>query len=105
MNSSLPESSSCVVVGAGAHVLGTARHLAVELEERGAGSGAGIVLPDKTGPGAGTTDGVWTYDLVKPVLTHAAPRRQAGIRSHIVFVGSRRRRRAVYIPDASKCDP
>jgi len=55
MNSSLPESCTYVVVGAGVHGLSTAWHLAMELENRGKGSGADIVLLDKTGPGAGAT--------------------------------------------------
>jgi FAD dependent oxidoreductase len=42
-----------VVIGAGVHGLSTAWHLAEELEARGMGSGADIVMLDKTGVGAG----------------------------------------------------
>ncbi len=88
MNSPLPESCTYVVVGAGVHGLSTAWHLAMELQNRGKGSGSDIVLLDKTGPGAGATGvacgcvrnfymtgplhailresvDVWTYDPVK----------------------------------------
>ena len=44
-----------VVIGAGMHGLSTAWHLARELEARGRGSGADILVLDKTGPGAGAT--------------------------------------------------
>jgi glycine/D-amino acid oxidase-like deaminating enzyme len=43
------------VVGAGIHGLSTAWHLAMELEARKSGSGADIVVLDKTGPGAGAS--------------------------------------------------
>ncbi|MFQ5522190.1 MAG: FAD-dependent oxidoreductase [Acidimicrobiia bacterium] len=46
----LPESATYVIVGAGVHGLSTAWHLAMER-----GSGEGIVLIDKTAPGAGAT--------------------------------------------------
>jgi glycine/D-amino acid oxidase-like deaminating enzyme len=42
-----------VVIGAGIHGLSTAWHLAAELEARGTGSGADVVVLDKTGVGAG----------------------------------------------------
>jgi len=51
----LPTHSRYVVVGAGIHGLSTAWHLAKELKARGQGSGADIVVLDKTGPGAGAT--------------------------------------------------
>lgn len=51
----LPQSVSTVVIGAGVHGLSTAWHLAMELEARGRGSGADIVVLDKTGPGAGAS--------------------------------------------------
>ena len=51
----LPESATYVVVGAGVHGLSTAWHLAMELAAKGKGSGADVVLIDKTGPGAGAT--------------------------------------------------
>lgn len=51
----LPESVSYAVIGAGVHGLSTAWHLAQELRRRGRGSGADIVVLDKTGPGAGAS--------------------------------------------------
>ena len=51
----LPDSATYVVIGAGVHGLSTAWHLAMALEAAGKGSGADIVLVDKTGPGAGAT--------------------------------------------------
>ncbi len=51
----LPASAKYVVVGAGVHGLSTAWHLALELRERGVGSGADVVLLDKAQPGAGAT--------------------------------------------------
>ncbi len=51
----LPESTTYAVIGAGVHGMSTAWHLAMELEARGSGSGADIVVLDKTGPGAGAT--------------------------------------------------
>jgi methylglutamate dehydrogenase subunit A len=50
---SLPESARYVVIGAGVHGLSTAWHLATELEARGTGSGADVIVLDKTGVGAG----------------------------------------------------
>ncbi|MFQ5973736.1 MAG: NAD(P)/FAD-dependent oxidoreductase [Alphaproteobacteria bacterium] len=55
MPDTLPDSISYLVVGAGVHGLSTAWHLAMELEARGQGSGADIIVLDKTGPGAGAT--------------------------------------------------
>src|SRR5947207_14651639 len=51
----LPSRSPYVVVGAGIHGLSTAYHLAKELRSRGLGSGADVVVLDKTGPGAGAS--------------------------------------------------
>ena len=51
----LPKSSDYVIIGAGVHGLSTAWHLAMELEKRGRGSGADIVVLDKTGVGAGAS--------------------------------------------------
>src|SRR5262245_298666 len=53
MSNALPSTTSYVVVGAGIHGLSTAWHLAMELQARGSGSGADVVVLDKTGPGAG----------------------------------------------------
>ncbi len=50
---SVPENARFVVIGAGVHGLSTAWHLAKELEARGTGSGADVVVLDKTGIGAG----------------------------------------------------
>ncbi|HEX6220079.1 MAG TPA: FAD-binding oxidoreductase [Acidimicrobiia bacterium] len=47
---SLPESATYVIVGAGVHGMSTAWHLAMER-----GTGGGIVVLDKTAPGAGAT--------------------------------------------------
>ena len=55
MPTPLPESSKYVVVGGGVHGLSTAWHLAMELEASGQGSGADVILLDKTAPGAGAT--------------------------------------------------
>ena len=50
----IPRSASYVVVGAGIHGLSTAYHLAQELRTRGLGSGADIVVLDKSRPGRGS---------------------------------------------------
>jgi glycine/D-amino acid oxidase-like deaminating enzyme len=50
---SLPHSAKVVVIGAGVHGLSTSWHLAKELDARGLGSGADIVVLEKTGIGAG----------------------------------------------------
>ncbi len=55
MSTALPDSTTYLVIGAGVHGLSTAWHLAMELEARGTGSGADILLLDKTAPGAGAT--------------------------------------------------
>ena len=55
MSNAIPASARYVVIGAGIHGLSTAWHLAMELEARGTGSGADIVVLDKTGPGAGAS--------------------------------------------------
>ncbi|MGQ0663575.1 MAG: NAD(P)/FAD-dependent oxidoreductase [Pseudomonadota bacterium] len=51
----VPTAIGYAVVGAGIHGLSTAWHLAMALEARGTGSGADIVVLDKTGPGAGAS--------------------------------------------------
>src|SRR5260370_41083640 len=51
----LPRHKKYVGIGAGIHGLSTAWHLAKELKARGKGSGADIVVLDKTGPGAGAS--------------------------------------------------
>jgi glycine/D-amino acid oxidase-like deaminating enzyme len=52
---SAPAQVPYVIVGAGMHGLSTAWHLARELEARGAGRGADIVVLDKSGVGAGAS--------------------------------------------------
>ena len=51
----LPDAVGYVIVGAGVHGLSTAWHLAMELTARGTGSGADIIVLDKSAPGAGAT--------------------------------------------------
>ena len=55
MSNALPSAAGYVVIGAGIHGLSTAWHLATELKARGSGSGADVVVLDKTGPGAGAS--------------------------------------------------
>jgi glycine/D-amino acid oxidase-like deaminating enzyme len=50
-----PEASKYVIIGAGVHGLSTAWHLAMELKARGKGSGADILVLDKTGIAAGAS--------------------------------------------------
>ncbi|MEM7293871.1 MAG: FAD-binding oxidoreductase [Pseudomonadota bacterium] len=50
-----PESSKYVVIGAGIHGLSTAWHLAQQLKAKGTGSGADIVVLDKTAIAAGAS--------------------------------------------------
>ena len=52
---SLPDSAKYVIIGAGVHGLSTAWHLAMQMEAAEPGSGADVVLLDKTYPGAGAT--------------------------------------------------
>ena len=51
----IPNQSKYVIVGAGIHGLSTAYHLALELKAKGQGSGADIIIVDKTGLCAGAT--------------------------------------------------
>jgi len=51
----LPKHAPYVIVGAGIHGLSTAYHLALELKARGKGSGADIIVLDKSGICAGAT--------------------------------------------------
>jgi methylglutamate dehydrogenase subunit A len=53
--SKFPESARYVVVGAGVHGLSCSWHLALELKARGQGSGAEIVVLEKSYAGAGAT--------------------------------------------------
>ena len=68
----LPTRTSYVVVGAGIHGLSTAYHLAKELEARGLGSGADVVVLDKAGPGAGASGiacGVVRNNYFQPAMS------------------------------------
>ncbi|MDX6467564.1 MAG: hypothetical protein QOI27_2604, partial [Gaiellaceae bacterium] len=72
MAMTLPSSSRYVVVGAGIHGLSTAYHLAQELRTRGLGSGADIVVLDKTRPGAGASGiacGVVRNNYFQPAMS------------------------------------
>ena len=67
-----PSQSRFVVVGAGIHGLSTAYHLAKELRSRGLGSGADIVVLDKTAPGAGASGiacGVVRNNYFQPAMS------------------------------------
>jgi glycine/D-amino acid oxidase-like deaminating enzyme len=68
----VPESSPYILVGAGIHGLSTGYHLAKELAARGLGSGADIVVLDKTGPGAGASGiacGVVRNNYFQPAMS------------------------------------
>ena len=68
----IPPSSRFVVVGAGMHGLSTAYHLAVELRQRGLGSGADVVVIEKATPGAGATGiacGVVRNNYFQPAMS------------------------------------
>jgi glycine/D-amino acid oxidase-like deaminating enzyme len=61
-----------LVVGAGIHGLSTAYHLAKELRSHGLGSGADIVVLDKTAPGAGASGiacGVVRNNYFQPAMS------------------------------------
>src|SRR5439155_513547 len=67
-----PRTSPYVVVGAGIHGLSTAYHLAKELRTRGVGSGADIVVLDKSSPGAGASGiacGVVRNNYFQPAMS------------------------------------
>src|SRR5947208_10740351 len=69
---SLPTTSRYVVVGAGIHGLSTAYHLAKELRARRSGSGADIVVLDKSSPGAGASGiacGVVRNNYFQPAMS------------------------------------
>jgi glycine/D-amino acid oxidase-like deaminating enzyme len=68
----LPQSSQYVVVGAGIHGLSTAYHLAKELRTRGLGSGADVLVLDKTAPGSGASGiacGVVRNNYFQPAMS------------------------------------
>ena len=67
-----PRTSLYVVVGAGIHGLSTAYHLAKELRTRGLGSGADVVILDKSSPGAGASGiacGVVRNNYFQPAMS------------------------------------
>jgi glycine/D-amino acid oxidase-like deaminating enzyme len=69
---SLPTISRYVVVGAGIHGLSTAYHLAKELRTRGIGSGADIVVLEKSSPGSGASGiacGVVRNNYFQPAMS------------------------------------
>src|SRR5256885_634924 len=68
----LPTRARYIVVGAGIHGLSTAYHLAQELRARGDGSGADIVVLDKSSPGAGASGiacGVVRNNYFQPAMS------------------------------------
>jgi glycine/D-amino acid oxidase-like deaminating enzyme len=68
----LPGSSSYVVVGAGIHGLSTAYHLAKELRTRGLGSGADVLVLEKSSPGSGASGiacGVVRNNYFQPAMS------------------------------------
>jgi methylglutamate dehydrogenase subunit A len=68
----LPKSSPYVVVGAGIHGLSTAYHLAKELSARGLGSGADVVVLEKSRAGAGASGiacGVVRNNYFQPAMS------------------------------------
>jgi glycine/D-amino acid oxidase-like deaminating enzyme len=70
--SQLPATSRFVIVGAGIHGLSTAYHLAKELRARGAGSGADVVVLEKSEPGAGASGiacGVVRNNYFQPAMS------------------------------------
>src|SRR6266508_3942042 len=72
MTMQVPTRSPYVVVGAGIHGLSTAYHLAKALRSRGAGSGADVVVLDKTAPGAGASGiacGVVRNNYFQPAMS------------------------------------
>jgi len=67
-----PASARYVVVGAGIHGLSTAYHLAQELRARGLGSGADVIVLDKSKPGAGASGiacGVVRNNYFQPAMS------------------------------------
>ena len=68
----LPSSRPYVVVGAGIHGLSTAYHLAKELSARGLGSGADVLVLEKSRPGAGASGiacGVVRNNYFQPAMS------------------------------------
>ncbi len=74
----LPASAGFVIIGAGIHGLSTAWHLAMELKAKGKGSGADIVVLDKSAPGAGASGiacgllrGFYMTEAMHPLIRHS----------------------------------
>jgi glycine/D-amino acid oxidase-like deaminating enzyme len=68
----LPARTKYLIVGAGLHGLSTAYHLARELRNRGSGSGADIVVVDKSSPGSGASGiacGVVRNNYFQPAMS------------------------------------
>jgi len=68
----LPKGVAYVVVGAGIHGLSTAYHLVQELSARGLGSGADVLVLDKSRPGAGASGiacGVVRNNYFQPAMS------------------------------------
>jgi methylglutamate dehydrogenase subunit A len=68
----LPRQTRYLVVGAGIHGLSTAYHLAKELVSRGLGSGADVLVLDKSRPGAGASGiacGVVRNNYFQPAMS------------------------------------
>ena len=68
----VPARSPYVVIGAGIHGLSTAYHLAKELRTHGEGSGADVIVLDKSTPGAGASGiacGVVRNNYFQPAMS------------------------------------
>src|ERR1044072_5348601 len=68
----VPKQAAYVVVGAGIHGLSTAYHLAKELRALRSGSGADVVVLDKSEPGAGASGiacGVVRNNYFQPAMS------------------------------------
>ncbi len=68
----IPSRGPYVVVGAGIHGLSTAYHLAKELRTRGLGSGADVLVLDKSSPGSGASGiacGVVRNNYFQPAMS------------------------------------
>jgi methylglutamate dehydrogenase subunit A len=68
----IPAAARYVIVGAGIHGLSTAYHLAQRLVARGSGSGADVVVLDKSHPGAGASGiacGVVRNNYFQPAMS------------------------------------
>jgi glycine/D-amino acid oxidase-like deaminating enzyme len=68
----VPSRSQYVVVGAGIHGLSTAYHLAKELRARNLGSGADVIVLDKSSPGSGASGiacGVVRNNYFQPAMS------------------------------------